>query len=70
MITHVESLYPKLLFVESWTLLRNLLLLLQVIVKNLGKNGLSHLGVQLHHILVLQILTRIQMRHNINFFKI
>jgi hypothetical protein len=67
MITHVESPYPKLVVYKK--LVRNLLLLLQVIVKNLGKNGLNHLGVQSHHIFVLQILTRSLMKHNINFLK-
>jgi hypothetical protein len=33
------------LLAKSWPLLKNLLLLLQVIVDNLGRSGLGHLGV-------------------------
>jgi hypothetical protein len=57
------------LFIESWPLLRNLLLLLQVIVNSLGRSGLGHLGVQSYQIFVLQILTKSLMRHNSNFLK-
>jgi hypothetical protein len=56
------------LLVESWPLLRNLLLL-QVIVDSLGRSGMGHLGVQSHHILVLQTFTRSLMKHNNNFLK-
>jgi len=47
---HIQSW----LFVKSWPLLKNLLLLLQVIANSLGKSNLDHMGVQSHHILVLQ----------------
>jgi hypothetical protein len=38
------------LFAKRWPLLKNLLLLLQVIANNLGRSGLGHLGVQSHHV--------------------
>jgi hypothetical protein len=57
------------LLVESLPLLKNLLLLLQVIINNLGISGLGHLGVQSHHILVLQTLIRSLMKHNNIFLK-
>jgi hypothetical protein len=40
---------------------------MQVTFDNLGRSSLGHLGVQSSHNLVLQILIRGLMRHNISF---
>ncbi len=59
--------FQNWLFLESWPLLRNLLM--QVIFNNLGRSSLGHLGVQSQHILELHFFTRSLMRHNINFLR-